>query len=140
MMAMFGKDGKPTETRLPGQDGILSILASGMRLVGDLEGPGLIKIDGQIEGSISGSRQVIVGRDGTVRGNVQANEVILAGSVEGSVTATDRVEVQASATVNGDVTAKTLIVHDGARLNGNVRMTSTKSADSADRPAVQVVR
>jgi cytoskeletal protein CcmA (bactofilin family) len=137
---MFGKDGKPTDGRpaVPG-DAILSIIAAGTRLVGDWEGPGLIKVDGRVEGSITGARQAIVGRDGVVHGNIQASEVILAGTVDGSVVATDRAELQGSAAINGDVNTRTIIVHEGARINGTVRMGNAQ-AEGADRPSVQVMR
>ena len=76
-MAMFAKDGKaPVEARAAASDALLTIIAAGVHLVGDLEGPGLIKIDGSVEGSISGPRQVILGRDANVQGNVHAAEVV----------------------------------------------------------------
>lgn len=140
-MAIFAKDGRPTETRAANGDAILSIVAGGMRVVGDLEGPGLIKIDGRVEGSISGARQVIVGRDGSVRGNINATEVILAGAVEGAVVATERAELQASAVVSGDIHTRTIVVHEGARINGTVRMSAAGIVEGSDeRPAVQVMR
>jgi len=139
-MAMFGKDGKPSDVRTPPNDAILSIVAAGMRLIGDLDGPGLLKIDGRVEGSISGPRQVIVGRDGVVQGNVQASEVILAGTVDGSVVSTERVEVQGTAVVNGDIHTRSIVVNEGARINGAVRMGVSGATDLGDRPAVQVMR
>jgi cytoskeletal protein CcmA (bactofilin family) len=139
-MAMFGKDGKPIDPRSTAGDAILSIVASGMHLVGDLDGPGLIKIDGRVEGSLSGMRQVIIGRDGMVKGNVQAAEVILAGTIDGSVISTERVEVQGTAIVNGDIQTRLIVVNEGARINGTVRMGGAAGADAADRPAVQVMR
>lgn len=139
-MAMFAKDGKPLDPRAPASEATLTIIAAGMRLVGDLEGPGLIKVDGRVEGSLAGARQVIVGREGSVQGNVHGNEVILAGTVDGSVVATDRVEVQGTAAVNGDVHTKVIVVHEGARINGTVRMGASGSYEAVERPAVQMMR
>jgi cytoskeletal protein CcmA (bactofilin family) len=139
-MAIFNnKDGKVPELRNSG-DAVLSIIAAGMHFVGDLEGPGLIKIDGRIEGSISGARQIIVGREGAVRGNVHATEVILAGTVDGTVIGSERVELQGTATLNGDLHTRLIVVNEGARINGTVRMSETGGADALDRPAVQVMR
>jgi cytoskeletal protein CcmA (bactofilin family) len=139
-MAMFGKDGRQTETRPASpNDAILSIIAAGTRVVGDWEGPGLIKVDGRVEGSISGPRQIIVGRDGSVQGNVQAAEVILAGTIDGSLVATERAELHGTATITGDVQTRVIVVHEGARINGTVRMTSV-AGDAVERPSVQVMR
>jgi cytoskeletal protein CcmA (bactofilin family) len=138
-MAIFNKDTKVPDPRAS-SDAVLSIIAAGMHFVGDLEGPGLIKIDGRIEGSISGARQIIVGRDGSVRGNVHATEVILAGSVDGTVIGNERVELQGTAALNGDLHTRLIVVNEGARINGTVRMSEAGGADLADRPAVQVMR
>jgi len=139
-MAIFAKDGKPVDARAPTTDAILTIIAPGMHLVGDLDGPGLIKVDGRIEGSVSGARQVIVGRDGAVQGNVNAAEIVLAGAVDGSVSATDRVEVQGTAVINGDVHTRVIVVHEGARINGTVRMGASGAVELGERPPVQVMR
>jgi cytoskeletal protein CcmA (bactofilin family) len=140
-MAMFAKEGKPpTEARAATTDASLTIIAAGVHLVGDLEGPGLIKVDGRVEGSISGARQVILGRDANVQGNVHATEVVVAGSIDGSVLATDRVEVQGSAVVNGDVHTRVIVVHEGAKVNGTVRMGVSAAPEVSERPSVQVMR
>ena len=138
-MAIFNKDTKVPDPRTGG-DAVLSIIAAGMHFVGDLQGPGLIKIDGRIDGSISGARQIIVGRDGAVRGNVHATEVILAGSVDGTVIGNERVELQGTSTLNGDVHTRLIVVNEGARINGTVRMSDLGASDITDRPAVQVMR
>lgn len=120
---MFGKEGAPRpETRSGTPEGTLSILASGMRVAGDLETAGTIKIDGRIEGSVTGARQVLLGRGGAVRGNVIADEVVLGGSVDGNVHAASRLELQSSAVVNGDIETKSIVVLEGAKINGKVTM------------------
>jgi cytoskeletal protein CcmA (bactofilin family) len=138
-MAFFAKDGTTGDPRPTGAEAILSIIAAGMRITGDLEGPGLLKIDGAVDGSITGARQVIVGREGSVHGNVHATEAIVAGSVEGAIVATERVEIQGSAVVDGDIHTRVIVVHEGARINGAVRM-GVAAGELADRPAVQVMR
>ncbi len=150
-MAIFGKDGRPATAPLPnggggGGEGTLSVIAAGLRIVGDVSGSGLLKVDGNVEGSIVGPRQVIIGRGGIVRGNIEATEVILAGTIEGSIYSADRVEVQGTALLHGDVSTRTIVVHEGARLNGSVQMGGAVAGALGDdedddiRPAVHVVR
>ena len=138
-MAIFARDDRQSDPRSAIGDAVLSIVGAGMQIFGDLEGPGLLKIDGRVEGSVSGPRQVIVGPNGSVRGNVQAPEVILAGAIDGAILASERAELQATATVNGDIQTRSIIVHEGAKINGTVRM-SALGAEALERPAVQVVR
>lgn len=136
---MFGKDGAPRpDTRSGTPEGTLSILASGMRIVGDLETAGTIKIDGRIDGSVTGARQVLLGRDGSVRGNVVADEVVLGGRVDGNVHATNRLELQSSAVVNGDIETKSIVVLEGARINGTVKMNDVPAERPAQAPHNEV--
>jgi cytoskeletal protein CcmA (bactofilin family) len=42
--------------------------------------------------------------------------------VDGSISADERLELQGSAIVNGDIDTKSIVVLEGARINGTVRM------------------
>lgn len=131
-MAMFGKEGqqRPDARVAPTApvEAVLSIIAAGMKITGDVESSGVLKIDGEIIGSITGARQVLLGRGGVVRGNVVAGEVVLGGVVEGSVAAGERLELQSTATVTGDIETRSIVVIEGARINGLVRMNETAGA------------
>ena len=109
-----------------------SVIAAGLKIVGDVETSGVLKIEGTVQGSIRGARQVMVGRSGVVQGDIQAEEVILGGRVVGTVTATERVEIQANSVIEGDVHTRSIVVFEGGLLNGNVRMdmASAKGATS----------
>ena len=132
-MAMFNKDvGARPEPRAPSApvEAALSIIAAGMKITGDVDTSGVLKVDGEINGSITGARQVLLGRGGAVRGNVVAGEVVVGGHVEGSVSATERLELQATATIAGDIETRSIVVLEGARINGLVRMTDAGAARS----------
>jgi cytoskeletal protein CcmA (bactofilin family) len=121
-MSLLKKDGEKNEPRSGAVEAALSIIAAGMRITGDVETNGTLKIDGRIEGSVVGARQMMLGRNGTVRGNVHAGEVVVGGTVDGAITADERLELQGSAVVNGDIDTKSIVVLEGARINGTVRM------------------
>ena len=130
-MPMFNKEAPPARGETRAQqpaEAALSIIASGMKIVGDIETSGVLKIDGQVNGSVTGARQVLLGRGGAVHGNVFADEVVLAGVVNGSVVAAGRLELQATASINGDIETRSIIVLEGARINGGVRMADALGA------------
>jgi cytoskeletal protein CcmA (bactofilin family) len=124
-VAIFGKDGALREESRVGAGGeaMLSIIASGMTIIGDIESAGTIKIDGRVDGSVTGARQVLLGRGGSITGNVVADEVVIGGSVRGALTVRERLELQGTATVTGDIETRSIIVIEGARIDGAVRMT-----------------
>lgn len=121
-MALLRKDSDKTEPRGGSAEAALSIIAAGMRITGDIDTNGTIKIDGRIEGSVIGARQLMLGRSGAIHGNVHAGEVVVGGTVDGSIAADERLELQGSAIVNGDIETKSIVVLEGARINGTVRM------------------
>ncbi|OLC70822.1 MAG: hypothetical protein AUH78_19975 [Gemmatimonadetes bacterium 13_1_40CM_4_69_8] len=103
----------------------LSIIGTGMRVVGDITAEGVVKIEGTVVGTVRAGRQVLVGKGGEVEGDVISREAIIGGEVRGSIRADERVEIQASCVVHGDIAAKRLLVQEGGEINGVVRMGET---------------
>ena len=124
----------------PAPEGTPSVIAPGMKIKGDLETTGVVKIDGVVEGSIRGARQVLLGRTGTIQGDVHAEEAILAGKVIGTVVAAERVEVQSTSRIDGDIQTKSIVVLEGGIINGNVRMDDSAARGSGALPPVQGAR
>jgi cytoskeletal protein CcmA (bactofilin family) len=112
-------------------DSSVSTIAGDMKITGDVSASGVIRIEGQVEGSVKGARQVLIGRQGMVKGDVSAREAIVGGRIEGSVTASERVEVQGTALINGDLYAKSMLVQEGGRINGAIRMEEPSSSSSS---------
>ena len=136
-MAMFGKE-IPPRTEARGTSAVdipLSIIATGMRIVGDVETAGVVKVDGRIDGSVSGARQILLGRGASIHGSIVADEVVIGGFVEGGIVATERLELQGSAVVNGDIETKSIVVLEGARVNGRVKMTDANAVQGDERRA-----
>ncbi len=124
-MAIFGKD-EPTQRRAqraPGAESMLTIVAAGTTITGDIACAGVLKVEGIIEGSVHEARQVLLAREGAIHGNVAAQEVVVGGVIDGNVVASERLELQSSGVVNGDITTKSIVMMEGARINGVVKMT-----------------
>ncbi len=134
-MALLRKDNDKVDVRGGTPEAALSIIAAGMHISGDVETNGTIKIDGRIEGSVLGARQVMLGRHGTIHGNLHAGEVVIGGLVDGAIVAGERLELQASAVVNGDIDTKSIVVLEGARINGAVRMQEIQLSNSTSAAA-----
>lgn len=123
-MSIFGK--QESTGRSAGRsaaENTLSIISSGTTVSGDIECGGVLKVEGRVDGSVRLARQVMLAKEGTIHGDVSAQEVVVGGVIDGSVTATERLELQTTAVVNGDITTKSIVVMEGARINGAVRMT-----------------
>lgn len=113
--ALMRNDSPPPEAGL-------SVIASGMKIVGDIESTGVVKIEGTVEGAVRGARQLLLGRQGTVHGDIRAQEVVIGGTVVGTIVAEERVEIQGTSSVQGDIHTKSIVVLEGGVINGTVRM------------------
>ena len=134
-MAIFRKDtngvGDSDTSATARGEASLSIIAAGMKITGDIDTDGVIKIEGQVDGAIRAGRQVLIERQGHVHGDIHTREAILGGSVEGIITASERIEVQGTATVLGDIHTRAIAVVEGGRINGTIRISD--SSDSNHR-------
>ncbi|HXQ28457.1 MAG TPA: polymer-forming cytoskeletal protein [Gemmatimonadales bacterium] len=132
-MAVFTEKGQRTDS-----ESTLSIIGTGMRVVGDITADGVVKIEGTVVGTVRAGRQVLVAKGGEVEGDVIAKEAIIGGEVRGTVVAQERAEIQSSSVIHGDVTCKRLLVQEGGEINGVVRMGETATDSREDGAPAKV--
>ena len=100
----------------------VSIIAPDLTVTGDLKADGVVRVEGRVIGNLVADDQILLASGGYVEGDVHAREVVIAGEVRGRVTATGRLEIQSTAEVYGDVVTPRLLIQEGGRLNGGMRM------------------
>ena len=99
-----------------------TVISKGVKIEGKLSCSGNIRLDGEVQGDISSAGVVIVGENGKVNGQINADNITIGGKVTGTVKAKDKVVLEAKANLKGDITTKTLMVEAGAIFNGNTKM------------------
>jgi cytoskeletal protein CcmA (bactofilin family) len=97
-------------------------LGPGTKVNGKLVFDGPATIDGEVEGEIVAQANVTVGQQATIKGKLSAASIIVQGKVLADVQAEKKLEVQPPGSVVGDVTTQSLIIGDGAVLEGHVSM------------------
>ena len=97
---------------------IPSIISEGSEFKGNIKTSGEIQIDGVINGNVR-AKQVVVGVNGNVRGNVTANFLRICGKIEGEIRA-ETLEIVTSASVKGNVYKKTISMEAGSKIIGNI--------------------
>lgn len=107
-------------------ESVISIVGPGMKVVGDCETDGTLRIEGAVQGTVRAAKAVVIGRDGLVIGDVITQDAVISGRVEGSVTAESRLELQASCQIDGEVYTPRLQLEEGAVFNGSVNMKQSK--------------
>ena len=101
---------------------IKSLLSAETHVRGDVEFGDGLRVDGHVDGSVSGRRDrpslLVVGETARVMGDVRADHVIVNGHVQGTVHATELLELQPKARIEGDVHYAALEMHQGAVIQG----------------------
>jgi cytoskeletal protein CcmA (bactofilin family) len=94
-----------------------------LTIKGEISGGESLYIDGRIEGTINiPDHRVTVGRNGSVKADVNAREVVIMGKVHGNVICSDRLDIRSEGSVTGDVVVQRISVEDGAILKGSVQV------------------
>lgn len=82
------------------------------------------RIDGNFASSNGGlfsTRVLLISNVSKIKSSVEAETALIQGCVEGPIKGQVKVELFSSARVEGDVEAPTVVIHDGAIINGHVR-------------------
>jgi len=117
---------------------VVSVIGPGMEIVGDIKCDGTVRLEGRVEGSVKASKSVVVGREGSVTGDIETQDVVVAGRVSGTVIGASRVELQDTCHVEGDIRSRRIKLDEGGRVEGSLHMGTdaqpNKKAPDADRP------
>lgn len=97
-------------------------LGTGTKINGKLHFDGPATIDGEVDGEIIASAHITVGQQAIVKGKVSAQSILVQGKVMADVVAEKKLEIQPPGSVVGDVTAMSLVIGDGAILEGHISM------------------
>lgn len=111
---------KDNQTMQPPRDGVISIIGPGMRVIGDCETEGTLRIEGTVEGTVRAGKAVVIGKDGSVQGDVMTQDAVIGGRVSGTIIAESRLELQATCLIEGEIRARRIKLDEGGRVNGNV--------------------
>lgn len=101
---------------------VISLIGPGMRVTGDCDADGAVRIEGTVQGNVRAGKAVVIGKDGLVEGDIFTQDAVVAGTVRGTLRAESRLEVQATSRIEGDVMAARMQLEEGAMLNGSIQM------------------
>lgn len=124
---MFKKDNLETPP-----DKINTIIGKDTFFKGTLTGKGLIRIDGEAEGSIVNKGDLIIGESGRVKVELKARNVTIAGYYEGTLEAEGKLELKKTATAIGSFKTNGLLVEEGAVVSGSLEMKVKDETAPAD--------
>ena len=114
---MFSKNKQKVDGASAHADKV-SIIAAGMKITGNIEAEGDVRIDGRVRGNVYCRSKVVIISTGTVEGDIEAENVDVHGTVNGNITAHDLLSLKARSIINGNLTTEKLQIEPNATFNG----------------------
>jgi len=90
-------------------------------------------VDGIFEGTINSKKDVNIGKNGQVKGEVITQRLVVQGFIDGNINA-QRVEIKAAGKVNGTIESSELVIEAKGVFEGN---SIVKNSDNPS-PKVQI--
>jgi len=122
---MFGKQNKASP--------IDSLIGSGTTIEGNITFTGGLRIDGHVKGNVkaTGSKPgtLVLSELAKVEGEIDVAHVVINGTVAGPVRATEYVELLPKARVTGNVSYKSIEIHVGAIVMGQLVYENPQKSD-----------
>ncbi|MDH3211280.1 MAG: polymer-forming cytoskeletal protein [Myxococcales bacterium] len=126
----------PAVSSSPG--GLTAFIDQGSDFEGKLSFKDTVRIDGRFRGEISSENTLIVGESGEIQATIRSNTVVMSGTLEGDIVASHKVVLHKTARVTGNIETPSLMMEEGAILNGQVKMEvpGTRSAAGGSLKAI----
>ena len=115
-MAIFNNNDK--EHKSAKTDANTTIITAGSSLKGEMNLTCNLYVDGEFEGFINSQKEVNIGKNGHIKGEVTTKRLVVQGYIDGSVSA-EKVEIKAGGKVNGTIESSELIIESKGIFEGS---------------------
>lgn len=100
------------------------------KITGEIVSEADFRIDGTLEGTITTSGKVVIGKEGVINGNVNCSFADVEGKFSGKIEVKESLSLKSTGSVEGEVIIGKLIVESGASFNAKCSMRSAKEVKS----------
>ena len=104
-----------------------TVISESSSIVGDVITQGPLMVSGHVQGNGRIGGTLSMSKSANWQGDITTRQAVIAGTVIGKIVVEDKLEVSASAVIKGQIVAKILAIANGARIEGDVTVTSGKA-------------
>lgn len=102
----------------------LNVIVEGSKVIGDMITESNLRVDGTVEGNVTSAAKVVIGSNGTIKGDLICGEADIEGSIVGTLKVDGLLVLRSTANLNGEITTSKLQVEEGAQFSGNCKMSN----------------
>lgn len=104
------------------KDDFSAFLGAGTEYQGQLSFKGTVRVDCRFLGDITSDGKLILGKEANLKGTIRVKELVVHGILNGEAIVTTRTILHQDAKVAGTLTTATLVMEEGALLQGELFM------------------
>ncbi|MCL5666398.1 MAG: polymer-forming cytoskeletal protein [Patescibacteria group bacterium] len=112
-----------------------TVVGPSVKIQGDLNSEGNIRIEGQVAGKVTTSQSVFVNQGAHIAADILAGNAIVGGEVQGNLKISGHLILQSTAKISGDISCAILRVEDGAQFTGKCAMNSNGNSAHGKKEA-----
>jgi len=100
------------------------VIAKGTKIDGNIKASESVRLDGILIGDVICDKKVVIGAKGRVEGKIKASGAYIMGQVIGELEISGTLQLESTAKISGNLSAKSLIVDEGASIDGDFKIGS----------------
>lgn len=100
------------------------------KITGEITSEADFRIDGKLEGSITTTGKVVIGKEGFINGSVHCTFADIEGKFSGKIEVKESLSLKSTSVVEGEVVIGKFIVESGAVFNAKCVMKSSNDVKS----------
>lgn len=100
------------------------------KITGEIVSEADFRIDGTLEGSITTSGKVVIGKEGVINGNAHCTYADVEGKFSGKIEVKESLSLKSTSEIEGEVIIGKLIVESGAVFNAKCSMKAAADVKS----------
>jgi cytoskeletal protein CcmA (bactofilin family) len=104
-----------------------NVLGKATVLKGEINSQGDFRIDGALEGKITTTGRLILGKDAKVTGEIQCAHADVEGTISGNLQCSGTLTLKSTSRIEGDVVVDKLAIEPGAIFNATCSMKGVKT-------------
>jgi cytoskeletal protein CcmA (bactofilin family) len=101
---------------------VYNSLLEGTQIKGNIQSATDLRIDGELEGDLRCQGRVVIGPQGSVKGNIICKSGLIQGKVLGDLQVEVLLELKNTAQVQGNINSSKLVVEEGVVLQGHCKV------------------
>ena len=117
----------------------MDVIESSTKIVGDIVSKADFRIEGVVEGNITTTGKVVVGKSGKISGTLNCSNADVSGSISGHIQISETLSLMSGSYIQGDITTAKLSVEEGAQVDATIVMKTGKQLKAVEneRPTIK---